>query len=553
MATTLERSNGPSSALWWELALGIEGRADARMGRKHQGLLAPLVAARVRWVRARGGEPTVPEWADLAVLSGLLAGPLGDDQALTECWLVRDAASGCLLFQAEPAGPRQSPLGGSLLLDAGGAQVQVGEGDHAARQWVWTGALPVALALLDAPASIRVETAREVVTVAAVRRPLGALEWGCDNQGIAVRSASLGGREMRWPGEALRGVRMPEGSEEVSVWALEADAAVTPDLPLASGGTVEFGMDARFGVYADLHIATRRDSATQRLRWIEPGSFLMGSPEDEPERFDGEGPQHQVTLTEGFWLADTACTQALWQAVMGANPSHFTGDPERPVEEVSWRDVQGFLRKLEALVPGCRSALPTEAQWEYACRAGTDTAFSFGDRITPEQVNYDGNYPYAGGEKGLDRGETVPVKSLPPNPWGLYEMHGNVWEWCADGQREYDSEPREDPTGPVLEAEGMPRVVRGGSWIFNARGARSAFRTPWPPGHRGRYQGFRLSLRSIEPGQDPVAERLRPGGPTGTAPGGRSGPEETPTRDESGLRKVLKALIPKGLRPDRKT
>ena len=102
---------------------------------------------------------------------------------------------------------------------------------------------------------------------------------------------------------------------------------------------------------------------------------------------------------------------------------------ERPVEQVSWDDVQDFLRKLEALLPGCIAGLPTEAEWEYACRAGSDTPFSFGANITSAVVNYDGNYPYAGGEKGLYRHETVPVKSLPPNAWGLYEMHGNVWEW----------------------------------------------------------------------------------------------------------------------------
>ena len=201
------------------------------------------------------------------------------------------------------------------------------------------------------------------------------------------------------------------------------------------------------GLWADLRVTSERETAVQRLRWIEPGTFLMGSPQDEPERDADEGPQHLVTLARGFWLADTACTQALWEAVTGDNPSHFKG-ADRPVEQVSWNDVGTFLEKLEALVPGCRAELPTEAEWEYACRAGTMTPFSFGETITPEQVNYDGKYPYAGGKKGLYRKETVAVKSLPPNPWGLYEIHGNVWEWCADGLRKYEQAPAVDPGGP---------------------------------------------------------------------------------------------------------
>jgi formylglycine-generating enzyme required for sulfatase activity len=276
--------------------------------------------------------------------------------------------------------------------------------------------------------------------------------------------------------------------------------------------------DDPYGLWAEFALSGAAGDVIQRLRWIEPGSFLMGSPKDEPERDEDEGPRHVVTLTRGLWLADTACTQALWQAVTGSNPSRFSGDGQRPVEQVSWEEVQGFLRKLEALLPGCVADLPTEAEWEYACRAGTDTPFSFGAQITPEQVNYPGGYPYAGGERGLNRGQTVAVKSLPPNGWGLYEMHGNVWEWCADGMRSYDGQPQQDPVGPGVEDESAHRAVRGGSWIFVATWARSACRFAHPPGIRDDFLGFRLCLRSIEPGQ----ERGRPGGPAGAAPGGRS-------------------------------
>ena len=183
----------------------------------------------------------------------------------------------------------------------------------------------------------------------------------------------------------------------------------------------------------------------------------MGSPEDEPERWDDE-TQHQVLLTRGFWLAETACTQALWQAVMGNNPSEFQSN-DRPVEQVSWEDVQRFLVQFNRIVSGGGFRLPTEAEWEYACRAGTTTAFWFGAQITPEQVNYHGNYPYAGGERGVYRREPVAVKALPCNDWGLYQMHGNVWEWCQDWSGTYSTETVIDPAGPARIAN---RVLRGG-------------------------------------------------------------------------------------------
>ena len=253
--------------------------------------------------------------------------------------------------------------------------------------------------------------------------------------------------------------------------------------------------DDRFGLWAEFRVG----EVVQRMRWIEPGEFLMGSPEDEPKRFNDEGPQHRVRLSEGFWLADSACTQALWLAVLGSkNPSHFDDDPQCPVERVSWDDVQDFLQALgEHLPSGARPGLPTEAQWEYACRAGTGTPFSFGEDITPEQVNYDGNHPYRGTAKSGYRQRTVPVKSLPPNRWGLYEMHGNVYEWCADGLRRYEAVPEGeaivDPEGP---SDSSSRALRGGSWIRSARFARSALRLAGERDYRNFYIGFRLALRS---------------------------------------------------------
>ena len=293
--------------------------------------------------------------------------------------------------------------------------------------------------------------------------------------------------------------------EDLSGWAGEHDHRNLSRLLDVVGGFVNPRTDEKTG------------RLVQRLRWIEPGSFWMGSPADEPERWDKEGPRHLVTLSRGFWLADTACTQALWQRVMKDNRSRFKG-PDRPVEQVSWEDVQRFLRALKAKLAGCAVAgLPTEAEWEYACRAGTETPFSFGAQVTPDQVNYDGNYPYAGGERGVDREETVPVKSLPPNAWGLYEMHGNVWEWCADGQRTYTDKPQVDPQGNPGEGDAARRAARGGSWINNARGVRSAYRYAFRPGHAAYILGFRVSLRSIEPGKS----SSRPGGLAPEASGGR--------------------------------
>ena len=223
------------------------------------------------------------------------------------------------------------------------------------------------------------------------------------------------------------------------------------------------------------------------LRWISPGTFLMGSPESEPERENDE-KQHEVVITEGFWLAETACTQALWQEIMGENPSRFKGE-NLPVESVTWKECQQFIQKINERKPGLDLRLPTEAEWEYACRAGTITPFSFGKNITTGEVNYDGNHPYNNAKKGEYREKSVAVKSLPCNNWGLYEMHGNVWEWCNDWYAAYPSATRMDPHGPDT---GTYRVLRGGSWYSNARYCRSAYRNDRGPGNRGGRFGLRF-------------------------------------------------------------
>jgi formylglycine-generating enzyme required for sulfatase activity len=174
---------------------------------------------------------------------------------------------------------------------------------------------------------------------------------------------------------------------------------------------------------------------------------------------------------------------------MGTNPSQFKG-ANHPVENVSWDDAQAFITRMNEMKAALRLCLPTEAQWEYACRSGTSTPFSFGEGITPEIVNYNGNYPYHNGSKGEYREQTTEVGSFPPNAWGLYEMHGNVWEWCQDWYSDYKEEAQVDPQGP---GEGTRRVLRGGSWIRNGRRCRSASRHRVVPSLRFGYDGFRLA------------------------------------------------------------
>jgi formylglycine-generating enzyme len=278
--------------------------------------------------------------------------------------------------------------------------------------------------------------------------------------------------------------------------------------------------DDRWDSWIEIEVA----GVVQRLRWIAPGSFWMGSPEKEADRRNDEGPRHRVTLTHGFWLADTACTQAMWLAVMGGeNPSHFNKSGLRcPVEQVSWHDVQAFLARLQAHVPDLEPGLPTEAEWEYACRAGTETPFAFGETLSSEQANFDGNHPYGGAKKGPFREKTIPVKQFEPNGWGLHEMHGQVWEWCADAAyRKYGAEAASDPGDLSAPGQEGPRAVRGGSWFNLGRGARSAQRSPLRASYRGDGLGFRFALRSTSqarPGQE-AGRDDPPQGPSAT--GGR--------------------------------
>jgi sulfatase modifying factor 1 len=252
--------------------------------------------------------------------------------------------------------------------------------------------------------------------------------------------------------------------------------------------------DDPYGLWADLTV----NGVTQRMRWIEPSGpegFWMGSTQAERDAIENKdvgewANQHEHTprreiVEQGFWLADTQCTQAFWSAVVGENPSHFHDRPdaaERPVENVSWDAVMEqfiarFSQRPDWGTEG-RLCLPSEAEWEYAARAGTRTAYWWGDAPEDMRANW----------SRLREG-TTPVKDYAPNPWGLYDVHGNVWEWCSDVWRDRRDAPE------ALPDEGF-RVVRGGSWFYLPGDARAAFRNWRPRSSAFRSGGFRFALRS---------------------------------------------------------
>jgi formylglycine-generating enzyme required for sulfatase activity len=230
---------------------------------------------------------------------------------------------------------------------------------------------------------------------------------------------------------------------------------------------------------------------------IPAGEFQMGSHELEAERRSNEGPKHLVKLGS-FFMGQTAVTQAQWQVVAGwpkqqlklkDQPSRFQA-ANQPVERVSWEEAVEFCRRLSVRTER-EYTLPSEAQWEYSCRAGTTTPFSFWETLTPDLANYDGNSTYASGPKGVYRNRTSEVDSFPANGWGLHDMHGNVWEWCLDlWHATYKGAPADGSAWKI--DGGVDRLLRGGSWDNDPRDCRSAYRLNNHPGSRSFNFGFRV-------------------------------------------------------------
>jgi len=301
---------------------------------------------------------------------------------------------------------------------------------------------------------------------------------------------------------------------------------------LTAPDNVNLGRDV-YGLFADIEFY----EVNQRFRYIEPTTFMMGSPEGEKGR-DNDEDYHRVTLSQGYWMADTACTQELWQAVMADNPAYYEEQPQSPVEQVSWLDTHKFIKVLKLQNLSLTIQLPSEAQWENACRTGTGTPFSYEDELSLDKVNYSGAWDGTG---YADEAKQKPqaVKSYPANPWGLYEMHGNVWEWCIDEWKEnlsadsvvdpltdsYQSGVKSDQAvswientstynGSLLKnADGntVLRVLRGGSWGTDGRFCRSATRSGTRADDLHGNVGFRLCLGlELQRGVVPRSDKLSP-------------------------------------------
>lgn len=307
-------------------------------------------------------------------------------------------------------------------------------------------------------------------------------------------SSVSGGRSVNF---LLREPRQTQGFREA--------LRLTPSGVAPFETTVDEGEDS-FDKFMAEELAVPNQPLALTMLWIPPGRFWMGSPPTEPERGDSEAPMHLLQM-QGFFMSQTPITQAQWRQVVRSNersgerwgrelstkPSRFQEEnsglfpgeantDNRPVEQVSWLDAMEFCSRLSQRI-GRNYTLPSEAQWEYACRAGTTTPFHFGGTISPELANYVGNHAYADGPTGTYRRQTTPVGLFPANAWGLQDMHGNVWEWCLDEWHESYEDASSNGQAWLDVAEGekskesvKTRLLRGGSWGGDPGRCRSAYR-----------------------------------------------------------------------------
>jgi formylglycine-generating enzyme required for sulfatase activity len=259
----------------------------------------------------------------------------------------------------------------------------------------------------------------------------------------------------------------------------EPTTAQSENLIAGAGGVALQRPNRREGLVTEPSVPVERAIRTPsgiEMVMIPAGSFLMGSSTSEDDSEEGdERPVHRVRFKYSFYMGKYEVTQAQWRAVMGKNPSHFIGD-NLPVERVQWHAAQEFIRRLNANNDGYIYRLPSEAEWEYACRAGTTTDFAFGAALSSDLANFDGRQPFGGAPRGVNLERTTPVGSFSPNAWGLYDMHGNVFEWCEDSYHDsYDGAPS-DGSAWVRGGVQEWRVLRGGSWSDDANALRSPSR-----------------------------------------------------------------------------
>ena len=376
-------------------------------------------------------------------------------------------------------------------------------------------------------ASLGITSDRETLTLSTLQRPRWASEIRYDQNGLFAL-ADMGGARCRF--KWVTGRELPADGIFNPFIDSPPDSNVGLWHPESRPKWAHRMWVDKFGIAAGFIVG----NIPFVLRWIPPGSFLMGSPEDEAGRYDWEGPQHEVTISKGYWLGETPVTQAQWRAVveagkaergllealfgrgkkgeLKAKPSHFKGPDSLPVESVTWHDSRRYCELLTGVMkaPELQFHLPTEAQWEYACRAGTESAFNDGSACTlptgkDPALDKLGWFNENSGQK------THPAKEKnQPNAWGLHDMHGNVWEWCRDA---WDEKAYAKRSGGVTDPETTNddeiavRVMRGGSWVARARYCRSAYRGRGLPGDVWRNLGLRLAAGQNEPSAAEPPER----------------------------------------------